>query len=230
MKARQSFLQVLRVRGEHPGHEGVGDIRNIYTRLLKKRQVGLAHLLYPFAEESGVNSERPHELVEGAKDRDPELKIVAKRAVAEVVHAHDEEADDLRTRQPEVGELGDAGAQGSLHVGAKDSGVPGDDGGDLGAGEAEVGEEGDDRVGPRGVLQMGDALRRLEGLCSGEAAGGDEVVLDGERACSDAFGGGEEAVGVEERGVVGARAAGWCPGEEGDDAPPKVDHGAPAEA
>lgn len=78
---------------------------------------------------------------------------------------------------------------------------------------------------------MGDTLRRLQGLGSGEAAGGDEVVLDGERVCSDAFvGGGEEAVGIEERGDVGARAAGWCPGEEGDDALPKVDHGAPAAA
>jgi len=79
---------------------------------------------------------------------------------------------------------------------------------------------------------MGDSQRRLERLCSGEAAGGDEVVLDGELvcSCSDAFGGGEKAVGIEERGVVGARDAGWCPGEEGDDALPKVDHGAPAAA
>ena len=97
MKASQSFLQVLRVRGEHPGHEAVGDIRNTYTTFLKERQVGLAHLLNALAEESGVNSERLHELVEGAKERDPKLKIEAKRAVAEVVHANDEEADDLWT-------------------------------------------------------------------------------------------------------------------------------------
>lgn len=95
MKASQSFLQVLKVHDEHPGHKAVGDIRNIYTTFLKERQVGLAHLLNAFAEESGVDSERPHELVEGAKDRDPKLKIEAKRAVAEVVHANNEEANDL---------------------------------------------------------------------------------------------------------------------------------------
>ena len=59
---------------------------------------------------------------------------------------------------------------------------------------------------------MGDTLRRLQGLGSGEAAGGDEVVLDGERGCSDAFGGGEEAVGIEERGRCGGKGRGFVSG------------------
>lgn len=232
MNACQGLLQVLGARGEHPIQEGVGvgDIRNTYTAFLKECQVGLGHLLDAFAEESPVNFERLQELVEGAKDRDPKFKIEAERAVAEVVLAKNEEARDVGTRQPEVGELGDAGGEGSPHVGAEDSGVLGDDGGDLGAGEAEVREEGEDRVGVGGVLEVGDPLRRLEGLLSGEAAGGDEVVLDGEGVWGDAFGGGQEAVGREERGYVGGRDGGWGPKEVGEDALPEVDHGAAAAA
>jgi hypothetical protein len=58
--------------------------------------------------------------------------------------------------------------------------LPGDEGGYVGAGHAEAGEEGKDGVGITGGLEVIEPLGRLEGLGSGQAAGGDKVLLDGE--------------------------------------------------
>lgn len=77
--------------------------------------------------------------------------------------------------------------------------VLGDEGGDIGAGEAEVGEEGQDGVGVGGGLEVGELGGGLEGLSFGEAAGGDEVVLHGE-ATRVGGNGGDEAVKREDGG------------------------------
>ena len=57
-----------------------------------------------------------------------------------------DEACDLRTRETKASEPRDVGGQGSLHTGAEELRVLGDDRGDIGAGEAEAGEEGEDCV------------------------------------------------------------------------------------
>jgi hypothetical protein len=59
--------------------------------------------------------------------------------------------------------------------------MPGDEGGDVGAGEAEAGEVCKDSVGIGRGLEMGELCGGLEGLRSCKAAGVDEVLLDGER-------------------------------------------------
>uniref|UniRef100_N1QSZ3 Uncharacterized protein n=1 Tax=Aegilops tauschii TaxID=37682 RepID=N1QSZ3_AEGTA len=100
----------------------------------------------------------------------------------------------------EAGEPRDDRGQSSLHAGADELRILGDDGRDIGAGEAEVGEEGEDGVG----------LGR--GLEVGELGGGLECL-----------GGGEEAVEREEWG--GGRMGSG--GEEmGEDALPEVEHDA----
>uniref|UniRef100_N1QPV6 Uncharacterized protein n=1 Tax=Aegilops tauschii TaxID=37682 RepID=N1QPV6_AEGTA len=87
---------------------------------------------------------------------------------------------ELLGKEAEAGEPSDDGGQGSLHFGAEELRVLGDEGGDVGAGEAEAGEEGEDGVGIGGGLEVGELGGGLEGLRSGEAAGVDKVVLDGE--------------------------------------------------
>ncbi|KAI4975106.1 hypothetical protein ZWY2020_048713 [Hordeum vulgare] len=61
-----------------------------------------------------------------------------------------------RTREAEAGELDNGGAQVALHAGAEELRVLGDEGGDVGAGEAEAGEEGEHNVG----LGRTDPLRQ----------------------------------------------------------------------
>jgi hypothetical protein len=46
--------------------------------------------------------------------------------------------------------------------------------------QAEVGKEGEDGVGISGRLEVGELPGGLEGMVSGEAAGADQVLLDGE--------------------------------------------------
>lgn len=60
---------------------------------------------------------------------------------------------------------------------------------------------------------MGELLGRLARLGSGEAAGGDEVVLDGERFWGSGCGGGEEAV-EREKGREGGCGDMRCGEEE----------------
>ena len=67
-----------------------------------------------------------------------------------------DEARDLRARQAEASEPDDDGFQGSLHADAEELGVLGDDDGDLGTGQAEAGEEGEDGVGIGGGLEVGE--------------------------------------------------------------------------
>jgi hypothetical protein len=83
-------------------------------------------------------------------------------------------------RQTEAGETRGDGGQGFLHFGAEELRVLGDNGSDIGAGEAEVGEEGENGVGLGGGLEVGELRGSLECLGSGEAAGADEVVLHSE--------------------------------------------------
>jgi hypothetical protein len=55
----------------------------------------------------------------------------------------------------------------------------------------ETREECEDGVAVGGESETGEPFGCLEGLGSVEAAGGDEVVLDGERFCGNGCGGGE---------------------------------------
>ena len=96
--------------------------------------------------------------------------------------------------------------------------VLGDGGGDVGAGEAEAGEEGEDGVGIGRGLEVGELRGGFDCLGSGEAAGGDEVLLRREaRVWGNSRG--EEAV---DRGD-GGDGGGVRRGEEtGEDAAPEV--------
>lgn len=204
--ACQSFLEVLIAPDKYPGQETVGNIGNLHPASLKEGQVGLGNLVEADAEEAAVHLDEPQELVEGAEDPKPEFKIAEERAAAEPGLGREHYLADLVVRQAEAAELGDAGGQGLPHVGAEESGIFGDDGGEVGAGDVEAGQEGDDGVGLRGRPEGGDAFGCLEGLLSGEAASGDEVVGDREGVARGGGGGtGEEAM---EGGDAGGGAAG----------------------
>ena len=119
------------------------------------------------------------------------------------------------------------GGQGFLHFGAEEQRVLGDDGGHVGAGEAEAGKEGEDGVGIGGGFEVGELGGGLEGLGSGEAARVDEVLLDGEARVWGSGrrgrGRGEEAV---ERGDVVPGGIGCGRREEmGEDAASEAEHG-----
>uniref|UniRef100_A0A8R7UK62 Uncharacterized protein n=1 Tax=Triticum urartu TaxID=4572 RepID=A0A8R7UK62_TRIUA len=94
--------------------------------------------------------------------------------------------------------------------------VPGDDRGDIGAGEAEAGEEGDHGVGIGGGLEAGELAGGLGGLCPREAAGGEEVVL---RSESGAWGNGDREEAVERGCGRGGRRRREEMGEDGASQP-----------
>lgn len=196
---------MLSAPDKYPGQESVGDIGNLHPVSLKEGQVGLGNLVEVDAEEAGVHLDEPQELVEGAEDPKPEFKIADERAAAEPVVGGEYYLADLLARQAEAAELGDAGGQGLPHVSAEESGIFGDDGGEVGAGDVETGQEGEDGVGLRGRPEAGDSFGCLEGLLPGEAASGDEVVGDREGIAHGGGGTGEEAM---ERGDAGGGAAG----------------------
>lgn len=179
---------------KYPGQESAGDIGNLHPASLKKGQVGLGDLVEVGAEEAAVHLDEPQELVEGAEDPKPEFKIAEERAAADPGLSGEYYLADLVARQAEAAELGDAGGQGLPHVDAEESGIFGDDGGEVGAGDVEAGQEGEHGVGLRGRAESGDTFGCLEGLLSGEAASGDEVVGDREGAARGGGGTAEEAM------------------------------------
>lgn len=119
----------------------------MYSVLLEEGHVGLDHLLDVTSEDVAFQPEKREYLLKGAHDREPEAEAVAEGAAAEGSAGERDEARDLRPREAEVAELGDAGSQGFLHAGAEEARVRGDEGRDVGAREAQRGEEGDDGVG-----------------------------------------------------------------------------------
>lgn len=202
----------------------MGEIADMYPTLLEEGQVGLDHLLDVGAKNRSVRLERHEHILERAQDREPEAKVRGERAAAEGLTGERDEARDLGARDAQLTELGDALGQVLLHVGAQQPRVGGHGGGDAGAREAEAGEEGDGGVGLGGGPEAGESLGRLPRLVPGEAAGGDQVVLDGEGFCGDGCGGGgggEEAV---ERGEGRERGAGGADAEK-KDLVSKVVHG-----
>lgn len=181
---------MLRAPGEYPRHDLVGEFGKSYTAFPEEFQVGFRHLLEVHIEKTRVHLEDLQQLVDGAENWDPKFKIAAQRAAAEVGLRDQGEADDLGARQTEFVEFGNTGSQGFLDVSVEPDRVVRDGGGDVSAGEAKAGEEGEDGLGSRGGLEVSDPLRGLECLGLGEAAAGDEVALNGGGACD----GGEETV------------------------------------
>lgn len=151
---------------------------------------------------------------------EPELEVAAERARA----ADRENVHDLRRREAEFAKLGEAGSKDSPHAGEQEPWVGGHGGGDVGVGDAEAREEGQRRLRLGGRLDVGEQSGGLEGLCSGKAAVGDEVIVDGEGSGGDGCdGGGQEAV---EGNVVAGGEMGWRTEEGGKDASSEVvDHG-----
>jgi hypothetical protein len=124
--------------------------------------------------------ESPEQLLGGAEESQVVLQLGDDGSRAEFVGGERDEAGDLRTRYTQALEPEDDGVQRSLHAGAEELGVPGDDGSNVGAGEAEAGEECEHSIGIGWGLDVGELRGGLEGLRSREAAGVDEVFLDGE--------------------------------------------------
>jgi hypothetical protein len=138
--------------------------------------------------------------------------------IAEAAAGKLDEARDLRARQAEANEPGYDGCQGPLDAGAEELRVAGDEGSDVGAGEAEACEEYEDGVGISGRLEVGELGRGLEGLRSGEAAGVDKVVVDGK---SRAWGSGGGRGGREET----VERGGGRREDTGEDAAREAEHG-----
>ena len=115
---------------------------------------------------------------------------------AEVAGGERDQARDLEMGYTEAGDSDDDGGQGPLYTGAEELRVLDDEGGHVGAGEAEVREEGEHGVGLGWGFEVGELRGVPECLGSGEAAGVDEVVLDGEFRIrgNGRRAGGEEAV------------------------------------
>ncbi|BAT06371.1 Os08g0528750 [Oryza sativa Japonica Group] len=132
------------------------------------------------------------EHLEGSQEGDPELEPRGHVACVEALGAagQEEEAGDLGVGQADaVAEGGDAeGDAGRL--GAEEPWLGGEDRGEVRAGEADPGEDGEHRVRLGGGLEVGDVLGGFERLGGGEAAGVDEVVLHGEGCRGRGCGGG----------------------------------------
>ena len=107
----------------------------MYAVLLEEGQVGLDHLLDVTSEDVASQPKNREHLIKGAHDPEPEAEVGAAGAAAEGTAGERDEARDLRPREAEVAELGDAGSQGFLHAGAEEARVGGDEGRDVGARE-----------------------------------------------------------------------------------------------
>lgn len=100
--------------------------------------------------------------------------------MAEAGGVEKDEAGDLIRREAQITELGDARDEGVVDPAAEQSRVPVDGCGDVVGRETEAGEEGAHGVRLGWGLEVGEPFGDLADLVLAEAAGGDEVVLDGE--------------------------------------------------
>uniref|UniRef100_A0A0E0KLE8 Uncharacterized protein n=1 Tax=Oryza punctata TaxID=4537 RepID=A0A0E0KLE8_ORYPU len=153
-------------------YSGVGR----YPAFLEYDEVGLDDRLNVGGKDTIVGLDNLEAPVQGAKLSEQEGESWGKRLAAEDAAGHRDEARDLGARQAEVAELGDAGGQRLVHPGADEARVVDDHGGDVRAGEAEAGEEGEDGVGVGGGPEVGELPGDLLGLgspnCSMNPVGG----------------------------------------------------------
>lgn len=152
----------------------------IETPLTQKRDVGLDHPLHITIKEEGASLHRIKKVFHGAENMDVVLELRDHTALGKAGGVEKDEAGDLVPGEAQITELGNARGESVVDLAAEQSRIAVDGCGDVVGRETEAGEEGAHGVRLGWGLKVGEPLRDLADLVLAEAAGGDEVVLDGE--------------------------------------------------